>query len=55
MASEIDYFAEDPRTNRERMLAGDLYIADGTYVKPPLAVDYGQHIHLGAAPSSTAA
>lgn len=24
----IDYFAGDPRTNRERMLAGDLYIAD---------------------------
>ena len=23
-----DYFAGDPRTNRERMLAGDLYIAD---------------------------
>ncbi|KQQ83456.1 sugar O-acetyltransferase [Arthrobacter sp. Leaf137] len=23
-----DYFADDPRTNRERMLAGDLYIAD---------------------------
>ncbi|MFB7596587.1 hypothetical protein [Streptomyces sp. NPDC056160] len=24
----MDYFAGDPRTNRERMLAGDLYIAD---------------------------
>lgn len=24
----VDYFAGDPRTNRERMLAGDLYIAD---------------------------
>lgn len=23
-----DYFANDPRSNRERMLAGDLYIAD---------------------------
>jgi maltose O-acetyltransferase len=23
-----DYFAGDPRTNRERMLAGDLYVAD---------------------------
>ncbi|NYI03575.1 sugar O-acetyltransferase [Allostreptomyces psammosilenae] len=23
-----DYFADDPRTNHERMLAGDLYIAD---------------------------
>ncbi|MFD6138061.1 sugar O-acetyltransferase [Promicromonospora sp. NPDC060271] len=23
-----DYFADDPRTNRERMLAGDLYVAD---------------------------
>ncbi|HET8794969.1 MAG TPA: sugar O-acetyltransferase, partial [Arthrobacter sp.] len=23
-----DYFAGDPRTNRERMLAGDLYISD---------------------------
>lgn len=24
----VDYFEGDPRTNRERMLAGDLYIAD---------------------------
>ncbi|WP_116951999.1 sugar O-acetyltransferase [Jiangella endophytica] len=24
----VDYFADDPRTQRERMLAGDLYIAD---------------------------
>ncbi|MFC7582280.1 maltose acetyltransferase domain-containing protein [Schaalia naturae] len=24
----IDHFAGDSRTNRERMLAGDLYIAD---------------------------
>ncbi|WP_285137745.1 sugar O-acetyltransferase [Microbacterium sp. lyk4-40-TSB-66] len=86
----IDHFAGDPRTNRERMLAGELYIADdpesarlaqralelthayqvasatapdtarahledllGTlgedaYVKPPLFVDYGENIHLGA-------
>lgn len=86
-----DYFAGDPRTQRERMLAGDLYIADdpeneriarratalvdayhravvasrdaearalltdllgtlgeGAYVKPPLAVDYGENIHIGA-------
>lgn len=85
-----DYFAGDPRTNRERMLAGDLYIADdpdsgrvareafrltdayyraesagepdarahlvallgtlgeGAYVKPPLFVDYGENIHVGA-------
>ncbi|QAY71585.1 sugar O-acetyltransferase [Xylanimonas protaetiae] len=85
-----DYFAGDPRTNRERMLAGDLYIADdpenerlakrgqrladeyyradvaaddgarailadllgtlgeGAYVKPPLFVDYGENLHVGA-------
>jgi len=85
-----DYFAGDPRTNRERMLAGDLYIADdpdshriarealrladtyhraevagepdarehlvalvgtlgdGAYVKPPLFVDYGENLHIGA-------
>lgn len=85
-----DYFAGDPRTNRERMLAGDLYISDdpesgrrarravrladayyraeadgrrdardllaeligelgeGAYVKPPLFVDYGEHISIGA-------
>ena len=86
-----DHFAGDPRTNRERMLAGDLYIADdpenerlarrafaladacyratvdgddeaarraltdllgslgeGAYVKPPLAVDYGENVHIGA-------
>ena len=89
MAS-VDYFAGDPRTNRERMLAGDLYIADdpenarraqravqlgyayhqaaitdegtarpilvellgslgeGAFVKPPLYVDYGEHISIGA-------
>lgn len=85
-----DYFAGDPRTNRERMLAGDLYIADdpesgriaaramrladayhraavaddsaarplleallghlgdGAHVKPPLFVDYGENISIGA-------
>lgn len=85
-----DHFAGDPRSNRERMLAGELYIADdpesariaqravelahayqvatatapdtarahlvellGTlgdeaYVKPPLFVDYGENIHIGA-------
>lgn len=86
-----DHVAGDPRSNRERMLAGDLYIADdpenerlarratglvdryhravvanedaearailadllgtlgeGAYVKPPLAVDYGENIHVGA-------
>lgn len=86
-----DYFAGDPRTNRERMLAGDLYIADdpenariakramrlcheyhravivddegealallgqllgslgeGAWIRPPLTVDYGENIHVGA-------
>jgi len=84
-----DYFADDPRTNLERMLAGDLYIADqeiedltrrsarlaeaygrvallddeaarailtdllgtlgeGTGIRPPLRVDYGKNIHVGA-------
>lgn len=85
-----DYFAGDLRSNRERMLAGDLYVADdpenarraqrgvelahayhqasvsdpanalpllaellgtlgeGAYVKPPLYVDYGEHLHIGA-------
>jgi maltose O-acetyltransferase len=85
-----DYFAGDPRTNRERMLAGDLDIADdpesmaiatratrladayhraaladeaaarpllealvghlgeGAFVKPPLFVDYGENISIGA-------
>jgi maltose O-acetyltransferase len=80
----------DDRTMRERMLAGDLYIADdpesgrraqravaladayhqasiadeqaalpllaellgtlgdGAFVKPPLYVDYGEHLHIGA-------
>jgi maltose O-acetyltransferase len=85
-----DYFADDPRTNLERMLAGDHYIADdpeiarllqramrlaaryqaayvedaesarplldellasvgeGVDVRPPLAVDYGSNISIGA-------
>jgi maltose O-acetyltransferase len=85
-----EYFAGDPRTNRERMLAGDLYIADDpenealaqravqladayhraavadtatarpllekllgglgeeAFVKPPLFVDYGENITIGA-------
>ncbi|HEU5129933.1 MAG TPA: sugar O-acetyltransferase [Glycomyces sp.] len=84
------YFAGDDRTMRERMLAGDLYLADdpdlaarakravelaesyrraftagedgaldllaellgglgeGAFVKPPLYVDYGEHITIGA-------
>jgi len=86
----IDHFAGDPRTNRERMLAGDLYVADDpdsaaaarravrlshdyltvhatdpdaarpiledllgsiapdAYIKPPLYVDYGSQITVGA-------
>lgn len=90
MAVSTDYFAGDSRSNRERMLAGDLYIADdpesgrrarravrlahayhqsaladeegarpilaellgslgeGAFVKPPLYVDYGEHLHIGA-------
>ncbi len=85
-----DHFASDPRTNLERMLAGDLYIADdpeigrlleramrlaaryqATYlderdqakavlaellgsvgedveIRPPLYVDYGSNISIGA-------
>jgi maltose O-acetyltransferase len=85
-----DPFAEDPRSNRERMLAGDLYIADdpelgerirratrlsaefaelwprdrdaartvlvtllgglgeGTVVRAPLYVDYGDQLTIGA-------
>ncbi|BDI22665.1 sugar O-acetyltransferase [Herbiconiux sp. L3-i23] len=85
-----DYFAGNPRTNRERMLAGDLYIADDpeserialravqladayhrafvaegmsavsilaelvgdlgedAFVKPPLFVDYGENLRIGA-------
>lgn len=85
------YFAGDSRTNRERMLAGDYYLADdplsadiahralqlcavayqaelhgdkaayqaamlellgsfgaGAYIKPPLSVDYGENIYVGA-------
>jgi maltose O-acetyltransferase len=86
----VDYFADDPRTNRERMLAGDLYISDDpdnereskravklqsqytaayaddpdgarpiladllgslgedAHIKPPLYVDYGTFISVGA-------
>ncbi|MEV7794811.1 sugar O-acetyltransferase [Streptomyces sp. NPDC087512] len=85
-----DYFADDPRTNLERMRAGDLYIADDpeiarrqqqavrsaaryqaayaqdpdaarpilaellgalgedAHVRPPLYVDYGSNITIGA-------
>ncbi|MEU0299026.1 sugar O-acetyltransferase [Streptomyces sp. NPDC006175] len=85
-----DHFADDPRTNLERMLAGDLYIADdpeiaerqqramrlaarfqaaytedadaartilaelldsvgeGVDLRPPLYVDYGSNITIGA-------
>ena len=85
-----DYFADDPRSNLERMLAGDLYVADdpeiarrqqramrlaaryqtafvedadqarpiladllafvgeGVEVRPPLHVDYGSNITIGA-------
>ncbi|MEU0127628.1 MULTISPECIES: sugar O-acetyltransferase [unclassified Streptomyces] len=85
-----DYFANDPRTNLERMRAGDLYVADdpdiareqqramrlaaryqaaytedadaartvlaellgslgeGVDLRPPLLVDYGSNIHIGA-------
>ncbi|MFI1168863.1 sugar O-acetyltransferase [Streptomyces sp. NPDC020801] len=85
-----DHFADDPRTNLERMLAGDLYVADdpeiarrqqramrlaaryqaayvedagaagpilaellgavgeGVDVRPPLHVDYGSNITIGA-------
>ncbi|WP_405966240.1 sugar O-acetyltransferase [Streptomyces sp. NBC_00015] len=85
-----DHFAEDPRTNLERMQAGDLYIADDpeiarrqqqavrlaaryqtafaedadsarpilaellgslgeeAHVRPPLHVDYGSNITIGA-------
>ncbi|SBT93003.1 maltose O-acetyltransferase [Streptomyces sp. DI166] len=85
-----DYFADDPRTNLERMRAGDLYIADDpeiahrqqraarlsarflaaypedpgkaheilaellgslgeqAHVRPPLFVDYGSNITIGA-------
>jgi maltose O-acetyltransferase len=85
-----DHFAGDGRSNRERMLAGDLYVADDpesarlaqravrladayhraavedeaaarplleellgslgedAFVKPPLFVDYGENIRIGA-------
>src|ERR1700742_3108069 len=85
-----DPFADDPRTNRERMLAGDLYVAEdpelaaalrrgtrladeynalaprdgeaakeilatllggvgeGTTVRGPIYVDYGEHLTIGA-------
>ncbi|WP_320775919.1 sugar O-acetyltransferase [Streptomyces sp. CRN 30] len=85
-----DYFAQDSRSNLERMLAGDLYVADdpeiarrqqravrlaarylaayaedaeaaqpvlaellgalgdGAHVRPPLHVDYGSNITIGA-------
>ncbi|MCX2747233.1 sugar O-acetyltransferase [Arthrobacter sp. MI7-26] len=85
-----DYFADDPRTNRERMFAGDLYISDDpesaresqravllqtkyaaayvedpdaarpilaellgslgedAHIKPPIFVDYGTFITVGA-------
>ncbi|MFD0069279.1 maltose acetyltransferase domain-containing protein, partial [Streptomyces sp. NPDC127574] len=85
-----DYFADDPRSNLERMLAGDLYIADDPEIakrqrramrlavryqaayledavgsrpilaellgsvgedvdlRPPLYVDYGSNITIGA-------
>ncbi|MFJ9833374.1 sugar O-acetyltransferase [Streptomyces sp. NPDC101169] len=87
---ETDYFAQDPRTNLERMQAGDLYIADDpeisrrqqravqlasryqaayaedadaaqpllsellgflgeqAHLRPPLYVDYGSNISVGA-------
>src|SRR4051794_13474294 len=90
MTPSADYFAGDPRSNRERMLDGDLYIADDpenarraqravrlanayreaavtdeaaarpilaellgslgddAFIKPPLYVDYGEHISIGA-------
>ncbi|KAB1646240.1 MULTISPECIES: sugar O-acetyltransferase [unclassified Pseudoclavibacter] len=86
----MNYFDGDPRSNRERMLSGDLYIADDpdnarlarraaeltdayhratvtgsenalpilrdllgalgehAHVKPPLYVDYGENISIGA-------
>src|SRR5689334_17817638 len=91
MATADEYFAGDNRTNRERMLAGDLYLGgddpesariaqravqladayhraavadeaaarpllealvgslgEGAFVKPPLYVDYGENLHIGA-------
>lgn len=86
-----EHFPDDPRSHRERMLAGELYIGgtdpdsariaqravqladayhraaiaderaarpllaellgtlgEGAFIKPPLFVDYGENIHLGA-------
>lgn len=85
-----EHFPDDPRSQRERMLAGDLYIGgdpesariaqravqladayhraavadegaarpllaellgslgEGAFIKPPLYVDYGENIHVGA-------
>ncbi|MPY32626.1 sugar O-acetyltransferase [Streptomyces adustus] len=87
---QTDYFAQDPRTNLQRMQAGDLYVADdpeigrrqqravrlaarfqaayvedadaaqpllrellgsfgdGAHLRPPLYVDYGSNISVGA-------
>lgn len=39
----VDHFAGDPRTNLERMLAGE-----DIEVRPPLHVDYGSNISIGA-------
>jgi maltose O-acetyltransferase len=40
----VDYFAGDARTNHERMLAGDLYIADD----PAMAVQHQRAVRLSA-------
>ena len=90
MRMPTDHFADDPRSNLERMQAGDLYIADdpeiaedaarshdlmaaynattarqaplrrrlleallgavgeGTELRPPLHVDFGTHLRIGA-------
>lgn len=40
----IDYFAGDPRTQRERMLAGDPYIADD----PRIIEEYQRGVRLSA-------
>ncbi|MBS5899426.1 MAG: sugar O-acetyltransferase [Actinomycetaceae bacterium] len=87
--SSPDYFANDSRTNRQRMLDEDFYIGDdpenariaqkaielseqyrlaiiagnaqareilcellgsfgaGSYIRPPLSVDYGENLHVG--------
>lgn len=39
-----DYFADDPRTNHERMVAGDLYIADD----PEIAAAQQRAVQLAA-------